>query len=858
MSRNLVKKTSSRIIQAILVVILGLVAVKPVRCEISIPSYLLRDRAVVLDTLVMRKRMLFAFTTTLTIEQIKGCAAVGTLSHQGEVMARDTTWLFDEAAGNFGFCLPFEIPGGTYHLDIVIEDSEGRALDRYSDDFEREYLKAYFNRATQYWDFTTPYAHLACRGYGSLSYSFESDEDISGIGWLELAARMGSSGRQPSKVRLELNGATVGEFVLQPVENYRPEVISFRAEGTAVQEGLKISKGKNTLVFVIEPDSAGEGGGIHIYSHKNSPDPDIEEAVPVTLELKYGNSDKKFSIPVWGEEGEHVTGRFTIPGPKSFELVDIRTEQQPLPLEQSDVRQGYVVFSRDFQRYVHHWSIPSAGEKIDSLGLRMSRNDYEPLTFSLYPIRDLGGVVVSVSDLAGPDGAKIASEDVAIHVAKTVKQRTGGGNGYMLVPRMLDRICRADIPTDYTTRFWLTVHAGRDLEPGIYRGSVSVSAEKERDCELPLTVEVMPITLEPVEGIAYSMFMTYEFFELESKDWTVQEREKIYRDGVSVFRDFKAHGMSTVDVSSPYYFQWNRDGSARLEHYKAMVRAAKEVGFTDPIFWYFAHYLQAAKAFHPGNVRIYDPDVHPARAKVLAKTALELAGEVEGAPPVWFVPIDEPRVESRQKITLQLLEAIRQVPGVFTMSSTDIGGKMLDIENNSQMHRKALEPGEKERKSEREVWEYNNSVIQCFNPAYSRYVYGYYTWRQDLDGMNSWGFNTAENSRAHPYEDLDHEREDWNLAYPHPGGPLPTPNWEALREGIEDIRYVDQLEKLCRARAASNPDEVARAETFLDAIRDMCDIDDRQMINEFGDWTPERFELLRNKVISWIITLQTL
>ena len=48
-------------------------------------------------------------------------------------------------------------------------------------------------------------------------------------------------------------------------------------------------------------------------------------------------------------------------------------------------------------------------------------------------------------------------------------------------------------------------------------------------------------------------------------------------------------------------------------------------------------------------------------------------------------------------------------------------------------------------------------VVQCLNPGYSRYIYGYYTWRQDLDGMNSWGPGTTENSRGNPFEDLDHE-----------------------------------------------------------------------------------------------------
>ena len=36
----------------------------------------------------------------------------------------------------------------------------------------------------------------------------------------------------------------------------------------------------------------------------------------------------------------------------------------------------------------------------------------------------------------------------------------------------------------------------------------------------------------------------------------------------------------------------------------------------------------------------------------------------------------------------------------------------------------------------------------------------------------------------------------------------------------------------------------------------MCDFDDRDIINDFGGWTPERFESLGHQVIEWILKLQ--
>jgi hypothetical protein len=462
-----------------------------------------------------------------------------------------------------------------------------------------------------------------------------------------------------------------------------------------------------------------------------------------------------------------------------------------------------------------------------------------------------------VSDLSGPAGKIIPSGNIQVQVARVMKIRTGDGNAYRLIPRLIDRTDHTNIPISYTTRFWLTVHSDSTTFPGKYQGVIRIQSEKEAEQTIPFKVEIIPVTLEPVPGIDYNMLLSYEFFELESKDWSSAQKEKIYQDGINSFRDYINHGMSTVVVASPYYFQWNKDGSPRLEHLEAMLNAAKKTGITRPVFWYFGQYLQAAKGQHPGSILLYDPKIHPARARALAETAMK-KNKAIGGPPLGFMPIDEPRIALRKKITLELLKEIKKVPGAITMSTTNIGGKLLDIENDSQVDRKTLVRGEKVRQSDRKTWEYNNAVVDCMNPGYSRYIYGYYTWRQNLDGICSWGPSTTENSRGNPFEDLDHEFSDYAITYPHVGGPLATPNWEALREGIDDVRYIYQLEKLCSAKVGKHPAEIAEAEKFLDSIRDMCDFNDREIINDFGNWTPERFESIRNQIIKLILKLKNL
>ncbi len=806
----------------------------------------------------MRKCLYVAFKTGRSLSEVRKCAVTGTLSHQGVVMARDTTWLFDEAAGNLGFNLPFKIPDGTYNLEINIINPTGIVLDTFTDKYDRADLKPYFNREIQYWDYTTPYAHLECSGYGNIIYHFNSNKAIPDVKRIELSARMNSDNDMPGLVEVLLNGTSLGKFIL-PTGSDAKSVVNWQIEEGGELRSALVRVGENELGFIVNPEPQYEGMGLRIYSNKNSNDPAVDAAIPITLAITGATPSEKavFVIPVWGEEGEHITSKFNLPVPTSFTPLLPEMAKGDLSLNKEDVNLGYVIFNRDFQRYVNPWTIPDENERVHTLLHQMSRNDFDPVTFCIYPIRDLGDVKVSVSDLTGPAGSIIPSANILVQLIRNMKIRTGEGNTFQLIPRLLDRTDHTNIPMCYTTRFWLTVHADSLTIPGKYQGVIRIRPEKEAESILPFLVEVLPVTLEPVPGIDYSMCMSYEFFELESKEWSPGQKEKIYQDGVNAFRDYLNHGMSTVVVASPYYFQWNKDGSPQLAHLEAMLRAAKETGFTRPVFWYYGQYLQAAKGQHPGNIRLYDPKIHPARARYLAETALKMAQILDG-PPLGFMPIDEPRIALRQKITLELLREIKKVPGTKTVCTTNIGGRLLDIENDSQVDRITLGPGEKTRQADRKVWEYNNTVVQCLNPGYSRYIYGYYTWRQDLDGMNSWGPGTTQNSRGNPFEDLDHEFTDYAITFPHVGGPLATTNWEALREGIDDIRYIYQLEQRCSRSAASHPVEVADAEEFLDSIRAMCDFDDRIIINDFGDWTPERFESLRKQVTGWILKLDNL
>jgi len=109
------------------------------------------------------------------------------------------------------------------------------------------------------------------------------------------------------------------------------------------------------------------------------------------------------------------------------ELIDVEPSK-------TDESAGYILFSRSPLEYVFPESRPKKSEIIDRFSLIVARNEFEPLTFSLHPLRDVGPVTVTVSDLRGLQGT-ISRDTIKIGHVETVEDSTGFPPGKFQVAR---------------------------------------------------------------------------------------------------------------------------------------------------------------------------------------------------------------------------------------------------------------------------------------------------------------------------------------------------------------------------------------------------------------------------------------
>jgi hypothetical protein len=119
-----------------------------------------------------------------------------------------------------------------------------------------------------------------------------------------------------------------------------------------------------------------------------------------------------------------------------------------------------------------------------------------------------------------------------------------------------------------------------------------------------------------------------------------------------------------------------------------------------------------------------------------------------------------------------------------------------------------------------EAWLYHNIRGAFFPAEWTRLVNGYYLWISPLRIHVPWMYYSF---KGNPFDATDGPRlrgGDFAYAAPHPDDPtqmVPTRHWEAFREGVDDLRYLETLEALIDEHRGTP--EAAAAATWLANLR---------------------------------------
>jgi hypothetical protein len=421
-----------------------------------------------------------------------------------------------------------------------------------------------------------------------------------------------------------------------------------------------------------------------------------------------------------------------------------------------------------FAEVQHDW-LPPADDLDQPTLVRLwgAANQYVNGTFVVRAVKDLPELTVSLDRVQGPDGTTITAAEIdvrVVHVRERKNTLFRAGRSRVLVSELLLRDDRSDlppkgqqggfggtqcvtsVPAHESRQFWLTVHIPKGSLPGTYRGNVTISSGDSSQ-NIRVEVEVLPISLKPADGY-YAIYHRSQAVDPERPHYVSRERY------LAELQDQKRHGLnavtlyggfSTLDLArqaglmkAPCLMHWPGSGAA------SKVAEAKRLGFDDLYFY------GVDEPNKPDQIERCRKE-----AERRQKAGLHMFTAINGA--------------VAQRATRDFID--RPVYNIYVF-----GGR-----NNAEamyVREKGFRPVS--------YW-----VSATAYPLPYRALTGLYNRACGYLGSSPWSYQDYPDDRLYDPDNPAHK-----VTYPDEfGNPIPTLAWEAHRAGIDDVRYLEALDR---------------------------------------------------------------
>lgn len=526
---------------------------------------------------------------------------------------------------------------------------------------------------------------------------------------------------------------------------------------------------------------------------------------------------------------------------------------------------SYRLFSRHFMKSVNAYDGPAAGEEIPPGGLAVTaaRGEEVPLTFSMQPSGDRGGVDLELSELTSADThlekhhVLPASAVVPGWVDYRVSRVTMDGAVYTVVPRYWHPVPAPAAP-GVTRTFWLRVTPPEGAAAGTYRGVMTVRPRKGQPQQVPLAITVLPFKLDPIIDVAAgpwgaSIYLPWLGNDRKTAGWNWQMFDKslvvLKETGVSSFS-----GVPHLKVSG-------KNGKISLDttladREMALIRAK---GFSQLLSAYGAN-ISGYQMYGAGG----GEDANAARAAgfpdalsyltALYKAIDDHAVANNWLPVAWNL-CDEPVGGDIKQAVANALTHRKAAEGLKL--TTFMGATSMTGNNPKDPHydlvKALLLPSLNlhDEGSLQVVREAGNGF--SFYNGGNRWTFGRYMKmlkvRHNLALRLTWHFNVAVGD---PYYALDCREDDYSW-YNTDADKTMVPSLQLLAQimpGLNDYRYLSTLQRLL-AEKRNSPAAPAAQKTF-DAMVALTPGKDRE-----GHKDPASFEADRRSIAEAIGSLLT-
>ncbi len=550
--------------------------------------------------------------------------------------------------------------------------------------------------------------------------------------------------------------------------------------------------------------------------------------------------------------------------PADHVLIPHRDATMPAVPARADRDRGFQLFRRHWMDVVYASTVPSRRTPVTSLETFASPGEYEPVAFGMHALRDLNDLRLTATPLVCDAGGTLPAPELRVARQMLAMVRHLPPPQVIAVPVVLEKRASHAIPGRTSAYCWVTVHVPGEVPAGMYHGQITVAVQGRNAATIPLNVQVLPVDLLSSNRLDQS----YGFWL-----WHFEQPQPYAPVPADAFMDMAEHGFNSAAFTTDQRVDFVKadDGYDRpLEgkNWDIFMKAAKAAGFARPSLVHTDDIARDAARLFPytdgmeGKAYKLKPNADFER--LFCQGIDQIIGEFRrrSLPEPIFGIADE--MQLWEQYTHGYLDALIHRAGGKTFANgvsphpadsqawqakaikmTDVivaGCTLRDYHGRYlQGFPESVVLAEQQGKR---MMNYNFGSMQLPVPAQWRFGMG---WYFESLGKGSHGQFVHAYYAIYddPYNFLDYngygERSVVFPAIPERnevGGP--TINYEAMREGIDDMRYITTLKRLiARARQAGLAVAAEDARHVLDAIAGSFDFSAfYAMARDYKELTP--------------------
>ena len=531
-------------------------------------------------------------------------------------------------------------------------------------------------------------------------------------------------------------------------------------------------------------------------------------------------------------------------------------ENAPMPeLTAAEKQRGYVLFHRPITEPVYPNTRPLAHERLERLTAFATPGEFEPVTLSIFPVRELKNLRVEVSAFEGPAGGIPASE-VTVRLVTYWNigyPRYTSRTTYRRQPELLERVTAHNSPAEECQRWWLRIHVPDDAKPGPYRATVTVVDDGFGDAvEIPIVLDVLGFRLKSDPAKHYSVY----YYTRNSVQFQGKDEQFIHAATGNEYRAMVQYGIDTVPT---LYLSTDDSGKKIVLRDAGELQRMMALGMKGPVPVTAGSVIDRIyRDTTPGGKReshwvinkMPPPEFYE---KVTALfEAFEAQRKANGWPAFVCCPLDEVAA-SHKEFGWQVYRAVGAA-GIRTYATknplaadADVYRPYIDVWCSQPYSA----PYEKIIAQDRyEYWCYPNHNageikdrrVMCKG---GRMTYGFGFWRSGYTTLIPWHWAWTPSPDQFDY--LRGSRSGCGQRIGDDGQIIPAVYWECFREGRDDARYVYTLQQALWEREGSTDAGcrrlVADAKTILQETWDDIHVQQKYLADEM--WPSEEFNVRR-------------